>query len=110
MIMEVGENSLGAVTPGETLGHFLMLCQCRNYTLYTFGVGSNETKQHWHGHLPKRERFTSHAQRESERERERERERESERARERAVLGTMGALPASPPSTGQKKLRVLNPS
>jgi len=99
MIMEVGENSLGAVTPGETLG-----------TLYTFGVGSNETKQHWHGHLPKRERFTSHAQRESERERERERERESERARERAVLGTMGALPASPPSTGQKKLRVLNPS
>ena len=32
---EVGENSLGAVTPGETLG-----------TLYTFGVGSNKTKQH----------------------------------------------------------------
>ena len=32
---EVGENSLGAVTPGEFLG-----------ILYTFGVGSNKTKQH----------------------------------------------------------------
>ena len=32
---EVGENSLGVVTPGETLG-----------TLYTFGVSFNKTKQH----------------------------------------------------------------
>jgi len=32
---EVGVNSLSAVTPGETIG-----------TLYTFGVGSNKTKQH----------------------------------------------------------------
>ena len=32
---EVGGNSLGAVTPGETLG-----------TLYTSGVGTNKTKQH----------------------------------------------------------------
>jgi len=31
----VGGNSLGAVTPEETLG-----------TLYSFGVGTNKTKQH----------------------------------------------------------------
>ena len=43
-VTEVGENSLGAVTPGETLG-----------TLYTFGVGSNKTKQHrFRGAVPPR--------------------------------------------------------
>ena len=34
LVRHTGGNSLGAVTPGETFG-----------TLYTFGVGTNTTKQ-----------------------------------------------------------------